>query len=740
MQYFCYSLGAIVVLYALGLGFTILLLPESLRRYTLIVAPWIGYCYVGLACWPVFYYGGQIGRHTARVILVAPVLCLIIELVRKRGAKLGQTIMYVPTLSALAVAGAGFVVLSIPVFWTASSLTTVSLANNDIASYAAVSRFLSEFTRHSTEGFVGQMAVSPLPLEWAAKDFYFGPTAFVACTGELLGLMPHQDLSLCAFLLFALGAAVVFILLYETLQLGVGGALFGVLFVAFHPIIQFMALEGFFAQVVGSGLALLIFWTNTKLLEKNNGDFDRAKLCLLLTLFTCGLLLSYPHMLVFLWFFVAIYSIILAFLERSLHGIRICAVANILAVLATAMILPQRIGPFFEVFKMYGSAELGWFIPWMAPDYIAGLMYKAYGASFSAGALTLVPPFVQVSDWRVNLALSIFVGLVFVFAMYIAHRNGFRGVVALGLACVAVYAGCFLLAFIGQRDGVLGGYKSFKLVSFFVPFFGAAFISLSAVVKSEHRKIDLAIKSVAAAAVVSSYAVADNIMLCPSRFLRVEPEYESLRRLEDAKNVKSINVLGGGFWPTMWTAYFLMHKKLYLEHQSYYATSDLLGEYDLEDKLSSGFDIVHVKPVETPAVTRLNDRFTLVGPLKRNVGAKLGAGWYLGEIGHVWSGKDGKHSSIVLHSRGDGVRVRLKLICGPLREKDRIMLQFHGERLSPSVIAEPNGGEDIEISQLPLNKGDNELDIIAELDPIRPSAADPRPLSYNFTSVEVDEL
>src|SRR5205085_1584750 len=142
MEYFCYSLGLIALLYALGLGFTILLLPESVRRYTLIVAPWIGYCYIGLACWPIFYYGGQIGVQIARLILIAPLLCLVIELVRKRREKLVRAIVHIPTLGALAVAATGFVVLSIPVFWNAGRLTTVSLGNNDIAHYAAISRFL----------------------------------------------------------------------------------------------------------------------------------------------------------------------------------------------------------------------------------------------------------------------------------------------------------------------------------------------------------------------------------------------------------------------------------------------------------------------------------------------------------------------------------------------------------------------------------------------------------------------
>src|ERR1700719_415504 len=108
MEYFCYSLIIIGVLYVLGLGFTLFLLPESLRRYTLIFAPWIGYCYVGLVCWPVCLYGRPIRSQTAIAILIAPVLCLIIELFRKRREKLGRTLLYRPTLGALPIAAAGF--------------------------------------------------------------------------------------------------------------------------------------------------------------------------------------------------------------------------------------------------------------------------------------------------------------------------------------------------------------------------------------------------------------------------------------------------------------------------------------------------------------------------------------------------------------------------------------------------------------------------------------------------------
>lgn len=727
MPYFCYALAILALLYVLGLGFTLLILPESTRRYSLIIAPWVGYCYVNLPCWYIFYYGGQLNRHAGKLILVPPVLCLLWELYRKRRERLGRDLFSLPTLGALAIAAGGFVVLSIPAFWPGGNLTTISLGNNDIATYGAMGRYLSEFTRHSMEGFVGQMALSPLPLEWATKDFYFGPASFVALSGKLLGLMPHEELSICVFLLSALGAAVTFMLLQDRLRMGVSTALAGVAFVTFHPMIQYVAFEGFFPQVVGTGLTLLLIWTNMRLLDPDTPRSDRPRLGLLLILFTCGLLLNYPHMLPFVWLLVGLYAVILAVLERSLSGLKVGAVVNVLAIVATGLICPQRIGPFIAIFKVYAAAEAGWFIPWMSPDYVLGLMYK--------NPLMGVP-----SDWRVHLALSVAIGLVFVLAMYVAYRKGLRLLVASGLACVVVYAGCLALAMMGRQAGVMGGYKSFKLVVFFLPLFGVTLLALLAVLKSGYRVVDLGIRLILALAVLGGYAMADSIMLRPTRFARVDPEYEVLRGLERTRSVTSINVLTDVYWPTLWTAYFLMHKKLYLAHQSYYATSDLIGEYDLEDTGRVSAEIIHLKSVVPPAVTTLNRRFSLVGPLKRRIRVELGVGWYLGEPGHVWSGKEGKRALVLLYSREDGVRVRLRMICYPLRDNDNLTVLLQGRPFSATTEIGTDGRREITVPELMLSKGTNELEIDSELEPTPPNATDPRPVSYSFTSIEIEEL
>jgi hypothetical protein len=190
----------------------------------------------------------------------------------------------------------------------------------------------------------------------------------------------------------------------------------------------------------------------------------------------------------------------------------------------------------------------------------------------------------------------------------------------------------------------------------------------------------------------------------------------------------------------MWTAYFLMHKTVYLPHRSYYQSSEPIGEYNLEDKVYAQSSIVHVKPIVTPPVVPLNDRFTLAGPLKEHIRAELGVGWWLGEIGHVWTGKDGKRCTVIIHSPEDGVKVRLRMVYGVLRpQEDSLNLRFRGAPL-PSTVTTQSEGHSEMTSEIELNKGSNEVDLISALEPAHPDATDPRLVSDCFVSVTIEEL
>src|SRR5438477_1469915 len=127
--------------------------------------------------------------------------------------------------------------------------------------------------------------------------------------------------------------------------------------------------------------------------------------------------------------------------------------------------------------------------------------------------------------------------------MYLAHRNGFRRVLALAVACGVVYIGCCVLAIMGRENGVLGGYKSFKLTSFFMPLFGAAIVSLLSVWRSRNRVLTRVVKMFAVVIVLFGFLIADSVILRPSRFARVASTYTVMLGLDRATWVQSINAL-----------------------------------------------------------------------------------------------------------------------------------------------------------------------------------------------------
>src|SRR5437588_12969171 len=129
MAYLGFAIMAVLLLYLLGLGLTILLLPEEWRRFTLIVAPWVGYSYASLACWYVYMCGAKIDGHAACVILLVPVASLVAAIVTQGRSALGEAAASRNVVIALAISAAGFLVMSSHLLRAANSLTTWSLGN-----------------------------------------------------------------------------------------------------------------------------------------------------------------------------------------------------------------------------------------------------------------------------------------------------------------------------------------------------------------------------------------------------------------------------------------------------------------------------------------------------------------------------------------------------------------------------------------------------------------------------------
>src|SRR5947207_301353 len=233
MEYLAYGLATVLIFYALGLGLTLWILPAELRQYSLIIAPWVGYWYLSLACLSLYEFGGAITGTAAQIILLLPVLCLVVALVTKGPVGILSGIFSNRrVLGALGLAGGGFLFFSIPLLSEGRGLTTVSLFNHDVASYAIVTRFFTDFTRTSSAGVVGQGIAFYHKM---ADEGYFGPCAFVGFLGSPLGVMPHQTITLCINLFAALGVASLFLFLYDILKVRPKVAYLGIALFAFHP-------------------------------------------------------------------------------------------------------------------------------------------------------------------------------------------------------------------------------------------------------------------------------------------------------------------------------------------------------------------------------------------------------------------------------------------------------------------------------------------------------------------------
>src|SRR5205823_2666108 len=96
----------------------------------------------------------------------------------------------------------------------------------------------------------------------------------------------------------------------------------------------------------------------------------------------------------------------------------------------------------------------GWFLPWISPASLLGV--------------TGISAFSHL-QWPLEALLALLVGSA-VLAGLILTRRRERDVFLIAASFVAVIGGAYAYLVIGGRNGSgLGGYKSFKLLSFFAP-------------------------------------------------------------------------------------------------------------------------------------------------------------------------------------------------------------------------------------------------------------------------------
>jgi hypothetical protein len=248
--------------------------------------------------------------------------------------------------------------------------------------------------------------------------------------------------------------------------------------------------------------------------------------------------------------------------------------------------------------KMVSQAHAGWFMPFVFPNGVLGIVFDR---SYLSNAPIVV-----------RLILTIPLLILLLWGLVKAYGDKRQTFIAAGACLATIFAGYLLLAFMGRTDLGLGGYKSFKLLSFFLPLVVCSWMLwMQGQVREDRitRRIRRIVVCIIAPLVIGSGIAASVKAARRSRV--VTPEIAALRAIEKMPQINSINIHSMECWDILWQAYFLMGKKLYFAYSSYAGreATPLQGDWDLWNKSDFLKGGLRISP---SAVAFQNNRYVLI--------------------------------------------------------------------------------------------------------------------------------
>src|SRR5215471_11091531 len=94
MNYLVYSALTFAVYGYCGLGLVLWVTPKERRHYALVLAPWVGYCYLTVIAWLFYRYELAVTDHYAPWVMAPPLLFLYLgwRKLAKEKATLGDCV------------------------------------------------------------------------------------------------------------------------------------------------------------------------------------------------------------------------------------------------------------------------------------------------------------------------------------------------------------------------------------------------------------------------------------------------------------------------------------------------------------------------------------------------------------------------------------------------------------------------------------------------------------------------
>lgn len=547
----------------LGLGLTLLFCPHHLKRYTLFLAPAVGYCYTTLSGWYAYnlFPGGT--DSYASYLMILPAGFLVYALYKDKdqfGHMFHRDLLW-PFGIALFV----FCVISLPFLHTDFGAISISLGSNDISDSASLTRMLKEFSRTETAGFLGQQKA----LRWLSEDVIFGGPFSVAVASSVFHLQPYQIQSLSLSVFHAFSVLGVYVLARNSFRYTRFAAIGVTALYGLNPIMHYVTLQGFQGQIFSVYLSVFLVFLYLDASRRCRRWSDYYKYLPLITLLNWGISITYPHLIVFIYLPLAAYIFLMGiYLKSWIIPFRWIALAC-LALATMAFLSPYRaralVVYFFEAGRQGGFP----WRPFLSPDTIFGL-------SLGSGRY-LLPSTLQIY-LSMAVVLIVITGLIYAF-----QKNRQLFLLASSFLVLVLSGYALLLGFGRSRVIVGGNYSGFKLLTYFIPFLLPSSLLIfrySTFSRANGKRYGLSI--LLGLLVLGNLYTSLQLLPRTVHFV-VTSDMVGLQAVEKNPDIHSINIRGADYWNIMWATYFLMHKRLYFETSTYMGreAGPLAGEWDL---------------------------------------------------------------------------------------------------------------------------------------------------------------
>lgn len=724
MEYFLYSTLALLSSTLIGWSLSYLLLPGRLKEISLASAPLFGYAYIVFSSY-IFYRLNFDGANSyANIVAIPPIIVLaylfIFKKINIKDQKLTPVFLYIFS----------FFILSSFYLIAGGQAQSLSLRNMDILDLALQARFLQEFPRDTTIGFMGQSGY----LRETTDAMWAGPSLFSGYLSAFLGLAPYKLQSISMAIISAQATAFVWLIARRCLALGRNVSLAASVLYAVNPLAAYVLWMSFAGQTISVSLILAGVYFFMSAMEKTD---DRRQIFFfapaLITVFS-AILITYTYMFAVLGLMLGVYLFVLAVARKSTRDFWSGLFLLIVAAIAAMILNPFRIAALPDMIPMLASGN-GWFHAWLSPERQMGLGFTptfVSGQQFPTlmrvgGALlvTLVSGILALNLWR--------------------QRNPERIAFVIGLALTAVLI-AFVLAVGGAENGVLGSYRSFKIAGTFVAFTILALaipFDAKAIMEPRNRLLPVILFF---AVLMIDFVNIGQMVLFGYRHAYVMPvDFHKIQKLEtlrisDSSSPVKLNFADAPNFDLYWAHYFTLKNPSVFERFPYggrivepgkrpYKYTVVPVDYSASELGADIFTTDEKNTVGSNAQV-LNSRFQLVLANEEWVSIKAGDGWWPTEGTHRWTGSKGRAFVVQLHN--NGVQIKQGILVG------RFVGKQSGFNIKarigniPLIVTVTSKGIETAPFNLPL--GQTDVEFMSSHDPVLLST-DPRTLGHMFNKM-----